>query len=149
MTSSSLRRVAAIATLLCSGSVSVLAADPAPASAAGNTGELWDVTSQMQMSMQGMNMDMPAQKLKACARRGEPPAPVDAQRKCRRLESNSTGSTVSWKEICAGPPETTGEGKITYSGPGAYTGTIRYKSSDGDMTMKLTGKRVGGACKPI
>lgn len=149
MTSSRLRRAAAMATLLCSGSLPVLAADPAAAKAAGNTGELWEVTSQMQMSMQGMNMDMPAQKLKACARRGEPPAPADDQRKCRRLESKATGSTVSWKEICAGPPETTGEGKITYNGPGAYTGTIRYKSSEGDMTMKLTGKRVGGACQPI
>jgi hypothetical protein len=142
---SPLHRTAVIATLFALGSMPIQAADTAPA----KTGEMWEVTSQMQMSMQGMNMDMPAQKLKACVKPGERAAPADAQHKCRRTDERSAGSTYTWKEVCAGPPEMKGEGKITYSGRDSYTGTIQYTSSEGNMTTKLNGKRLGTPCNPL
>jgi len=132
-------RVAAGATLVVLGSALVLAAETAPA----QTGDMWEVTSQM--SMEGMPMAMPAQTSKVCSPKEwkEPPAPADQQHKCQNSDFKSTGSTSTWKVTCAGPPAMTGEGEITRDGANAYSGSIKFASSQGTMKIKLGGKRVG------
>jgi hypothetical protein len=141
------RRLAAITIFLVLSSIPVRAADTPPADAAKEMGDLWEVTSRM--SMEGMPMEMPAQTMKVCAAKDwkEPPAAMDERQKCQRLDFKVEGQKVSWKVRCAGPPEMTGEGDITRNGPDAYTGQIKFTSEDGNMTMKLSGKRVG-ACDP-
>lgn len=150
MAASHLCRFTAVAVFLVAGTIPARAAE---SSATGATGDMWDVTTQMTMEgMEGMPegmpaMAMPPMKLKACAKRNEPPAPVDERRRCRRTDSSMSGNTYRWKEICAGPPESTGEGTITRSGNDAFTGTIKYTSSEGNMKMNLSGRRVG-TCTP-
>jgi hypothetical protein len=43
----------------------------------------------------------------------------------------------------------TGQGEITYEGTDAYTGTIKYTSSEGNMTINLTGKKIGTCDNPL
>ena len=140
MTRKHARRVAVTATLLVLGMAAVTAADAPPAR---EKGDMWEVTSQM--SMEGMPMAMPAQTTKVCAPKDwkEPPAPADEQRKCKNSDFKTSGSTVSWKVTCAGPPAMTGDGEITRDGADAYTGLIKFASAEGSMKIKLGGKRTG------
>ena len=140
-------RVAAIATFLLASSLPVQADDKPPAAGAKQTGDLWEVTSQM--SMEGMPTAMPSQTQSVCAPKEwkEPPAAMDERRKCEISDYKSAGSTVSWKVRCPGPPAMTGEGEITRDGADAYTGLIKFNSPEGSMKIKLGGRRLGD-CDP-
>lgn len=146
MTSLSFLRLAAAAFLLLV-SISFLAADPQPAAAADQPGDLWEVTSKM--SMEGMPMELPATKLKVCSAKvwTEPPG-MDQRQKCTTSDFTTTEVGVTWKMTCEGPPAMTGEGEITRQGADAYTGAIKFASADGNMTIKLNGRRVGGCDNP-
>ena len=122
----------------------LLAPDAAPAGK--EQGDLWEVTSKM--SMEGMPMEMPATTQKLCAPKtwDEPPG-GDAGQGCEVSDFKSAAAGTSWKVRCAGPPAMTGEGEITRTSPDAYTGTIKVRSEQGEMTMKLAGRRLG-ACDP-
>jgi hypothetical protein len=151
MTSPSARRLAATATFLLLSSIPVRAAETPPAAAAPpaaeakETGELWEVTSQM--SMEGMPISLPAQTRRVCAPKEwkEPPGATDERQKCRTSDFKKEGPKASWKVRCAGPPEMTGDGEITRDGADSYSGAIKFASSDANMTVKLSGRRVG-AC---
>src|SRR5207247_2498942 len=97
-----------------------------------------------QMSMKGMPMALPAQKQKVCAPKEwkEPPGAADEQRKCKNSDFKQDGGKITWKTVCAGPPEMTGIGEITRDAD-AYTGSITFTSSEMSMTTKLTGRRLG------
>jgi hypothetical protein len=60
-----------------------------------------------------------------------------------------SGGKATWKVKCTNPPMT-GEGEVTRNGSDAWTGSIRFTSSDGVMTLKMSGRRVGDcdASKP-
>lgn len=116
-----------------------LAAGPPPESRA--TGDLWEVTSQMQME----GMAMPAQKpVKVCTAKesNEPPGGADERMKCTNSDYKRDGAKATWKTVCAGPPQMTGEGEITFDGSNSYSGTIKFNSSDGNMTIKISGRRI-------
>lgn len=133
------RLAATLLVLLSSAPFLAAAADPAEP--AKEKGVLWEMTSQM--SMEGMPMALPAQKMKICAQKDQPPVGSDERHECTNSDFKHDGTKVTWKTVCAGPPEMTGEGEITFSDAGNYTGTIKFASSEGSMTTKLTGKRVG------
>jgi hypothetical protein len=42
----------------------------------------------------------------------------------------------------------TGQGEITYEGTDSYSGIIKYVTDDGNMTINLTGKKIGGCDHP-
>lgn len=142
-----LRRMAAPALLLStflfiplSGSS---ADDPAP------PGVLWQTSSQM--SMDGMPLPMPAQKVKVCARADavEPPGSANDERGCVNSNFQRDGQTVSWQSECAGPPAMTGQGTIAYTAEGdAYEGSLDYVSEGRNIVIALTGERVGTCDKP-
>ena len=148
MTSQTGFRLATAASLLLFGSISARSADAPAAAAAKEKGDLWEVTSQM--SMEGMPMAMPVQKMKVCAAKDwkEPPAATDKRQKCESTDYQTTGQTVTWKVSCAGPPEMTGSGEITREGTDAYTGAIKFSSAEGGMTVKLTGHKLGECDNP-
>lgn len=135
------RRASAAALVLLGSLPAVLAADPPPA------GDLWQVTSKM--SMEGLPMEMPAQTVKYCAAKvwTKPPAGDNPQQKCKRSEYTVTGNKITWTESCESPPMT-GQGEIIRQGNDAYTGTIKYASEQGNMTIKLTGRKVGDCDHP-
>ena len=104
-------------------------------------GDSWEVTSQM--SMEGMPVALPAQKMKICAQKDQPPVAADEHHKCTNSDFKKDGAKVTWKTVCAGSPEMTGEGEITYTDADNYTGSIKFTSSEGKMMVKLTGRRLG------
>ena len=129
-----------LTTLLLLGLPTVLVAET-PA-----TGDLWEVTSKM--TMEGMPMEMPAQKVKVCSPKDwkEPPSGADDRHGCQNSDFKVDGPKATWKVRCAGPPEMKGEGEIIRDGDTAYTGTIKLIFPDGGMTIKLSGKRLD-ACE--
>jgi hypothetical protein len=133
------RSLAAIALLLC---LPLVRAADAPAK-----GDLWEVTTRM--SMEGMPMQMPAQTGKFCSARvwTRPPAADNPNQKCTRTAYTVSGSKVSWTESCVGPTMT-GKGEITRQGEDAYTGTIQYASAQGNMTINLSGRKIGSCDNP-
>jgi len=52
-------------------------------------------------------------------------------------------SSFAWKMRCQGNPPSTGSGEMTYEGRDSYKGTINMTAGGRQMTMKLTGKRIG------
>jgi len=134
-------RRSSVAALFLLGLLPVLAAE-IPAK-----GDLWEVTSKM--SMEGLPMEMPVQTAKVCAAKGwtRPPVGDNEHQKCTRSEYITTDNKVTWTESCKSPPMT-GKGEITRQGNDAYTGTIVYASAQGNMTIKLSGRKIGGCDNP-
>lgn len=112
-------------------------------------GVLWETTSQV--SMEGMPYSPPPNKMKLCAAVGavEPPGSADEERGCVNSDFVRDGSKVTWNSVCAGPPEMTGQGEITYNeDETAYTGAIRYETADGMITIQLSGQQAGPCDNP-
>ena len=130
--------IALLTALLAPGSTTPGTGAPAVAS-----GDRWEVTSQM--SMEGMPMSLPANKVKVCSPREwtEPPVAADERRKCVYSDFRMDGGKATWKVACAGPPAMTGEGEITREGADAWTGVMRLSSADGALTLMLAGVRLG------
>jgi hypothetical protein len=107
-------------------------------------GDLWETTSQMAMA--GMPMAMPARTVKVCSAKDwkEPPG---GQKNCKNTNMKIVGSKVTWDVACTGPTMN-GHGEITRDGDGAYAGTIAFTSDQGNMTIKLTGKKIGDCDNP-
>jgi hypothetical protein len=118
------------------GIVSVHAAD------ATVPGDRWEITSQM--SMEGMPMAMPPNKVKVCSPKQwtEPPGGADQRMKCTNSDFKIDGPKVTWTSTCAGPPAMTGTGEITREGYDAWSGTIKYTSSQGGMTLTISGRKL-------
>ena len=128
-------------------SASARTASAAPAASAHAPGDLWEVTSQM--SMEGMDMAMPAQTLKVCAAKtwNAPPTPANEQQKCRNSDFNVEGPKATWKTTCENPPMT-GVGEITKDGASAFSGSIKFNSEAGNMKITLNGHRLGDCDNP-
>lgn len=144
MTASYVRRLVAVSLCTaCALFVSVPRADT-PAAA----GDLWEIVSQM--SMEGFSMAMPAQKVRVCAAKGStaPPGANNEERGCTGSDYvfNEDENTVTWTSICA--DGMSGQGEITYAGEDAYSGAIHYTSDDGNILIKIEGRRIGDCDNP-
>ena len=78
----------------------------------------------------------------------EPPGGADERRKCSNSDFALNGDKATWKVTCAGPPAMTGDGEITRESADSWSGAIRFTSSEGAMTVKLGGRRLGDCEKP-
>lgn len=141
MTTSIQARLALLAALGSTPGLAVAASDALP-------GDQWEVTSQM--SMEGMPMVLPPNKVKVCSPKEwrEPPGGADERRKCANSDFKIEGAKVTWKVSCAGPPAMTGDGEITRDGDDSWAGTIRFASEAGAMTVKLSGHKLGPCANP-
>ena len=94
-------------------------------------------------------MEMPVQTAKFCAAKEwtKPPAGDNPRQKCKRSDYTISGGKTTWTESCESPPMT-GKGEITRQGNDAYTGTIQYSSGQGNMTIKLSGHKIGECDNP-
>ena len=147
MTSPTRLGFAIVAALVLMGAIPASAADAAPAATAKVPGDMWEVSTQM--SMEGMEMAMPTQVLKVCAAKkwSAPPAPANEQQKCRNSDFKVVGPKATWKVSCSNPTMT-GEGEIIRDGASAYSGAIKFTSDDGNMKIKLNGRRIGDCDVP-
>jgi Protein of unknown function (DUF3617) len=121
-----------------------LGSTPPHAVAAEGTvpGDRWEVISQM--SMEGMPMALPPNKIKVCSPKEwkEPPGGADERRKCTNSDFKLDGTKATWNVTCAGPPAMTGTGEITRESDDAWSGAIKFMSADGAMTIKLSGRKL-------
>ena len=107
-------------------------------------GDLWETTSQM--SMEGMPMKMPARTNKVCTATEWKQPPGD-QKNCKTSNMKVDGNKVTWDSECT-DPAMRGTGEILREGTDAYTGTIKFTSDRGNMTVNLKGKKIGTCDNP-
>ena len=119
---------------------------PSPARAADPPGVLWDTTSQMAMA--GMPMQMPAQTQRVCAAKQWTKPPPGGDKSCVSSNYRMVGNKATWTMQCSGQMPMQGTGEIVFEGSDAYTGAIQAKSQGMDMTIKLSGKKVGTCDNP-
>jgi hypothetical protein len=110
----------------------------------------WEVTIQMQMP--NMPVQMPEMKSSQCITAdqleqdpatGLPRGAQDqGQNACKVSDYKQSGNTVTWKMTCTGEAAMTADGEMTFAGD-SYTGTMKMATPQGNMSMKLAGKRIG------
>ena len=115
-----------------------------PLSAAAQPkGELWEITSQM--NIPGMPAGMGAQTQRVCG--GDDPERASAQSKdrqdCKVTDKKQTATRMTITMVCS-------RGTMTVdqqfnAARTEFKGTIKMAGKDGDMTMTTTGRKVG-AC---
>jgi hypothetical protein len=114
----------------------------------------WEVTMQMQMA--NMPIQMPAMKSTQCVTPDQAKDPAGALPKgpqggrggqdCKVSNYKVSGNTVTWQMACSAPQPMTSTGEMTFTND-TYAGTMKMNSAEGDMTMKIAGKRLGD-CTP-
>ena len=65
---------------------------------------------------------------------------------CKVSDYKVSGNTVTWQIPCTKPQPMTSTGEMVFDGD-TYAGTMQMKTAQGDMSMKLAGKRLGD-CTP-
>jgi hypothetical protein len=104
----------------------------------------WEITTTMEIP--GMPFAMPPSVIRQCLESQDVPYHENKDEKCKVVSKDISGDTMTWKVVCDGP-----EGKTEMTGVSKYTGDTmdtkaQMKSSDGDFSMHMTGKRLG-PCK--
>jgi hypothetical protein len=119
-----------------------LAAAAPPPSTPPEPGLQWEQTVEMQMA----GFSMPAQTSKVCVPKGGMTEPPGAGRdeKCKITNVKNDGRKMSWSMICE-KEKLTGTGEIVQRADG-YDGKMTMNGPDGEMVMKLSGKKLGGEC---
>jgi hypothetical protein len=119
----------------------------APARADDPPGVLWETTSQMTMA--GMPFTPPPQTMKVCTPRVWTKPPPGGDNTCVNSDFVRTGNKVTWMTRCSGQMPMTGTGEITFEGEDAYKGAIAATADGMNMTIKLSGKKLGTCDNPI
>jgi hypothetical protein len=113
----------------------------------------WEVTMQMQMA--GSPIQMPEMKTTRCITPEDAKDPTKSlptgpegrgnqKSDCKMADYKTSGNTATWKMVCTSPPMTS-TGEMTFTDD-SYTGTMKADTPQGQMTMKMAGKRIG-ECK--
>ena len=117
-----------------------------PARAADPSGALWETTSQMAMA--GMPTQMPAQTQRVCSAKKWTKPPPGGDTSCVASDYKMVGNKATWTMQCGGQMPMQGKGEINFEGSDSYTGTIQATSQGMNMTIKLSGKKVGTCDNP-
>lgn len=109
----------------------------------------WEVTVQMEMP--GLPTKMPEIRTTQCitSEQLKDPAsaiPTTPGSDCKVTDQKIEGNKVSWKMACTGAQAMTGDGELLFEGD-TYRGTINANMEQGQMTMKMAGKRLGACSK--
>lgn len=118
----------------------------APAAAA-EKGAWWEMTTEMEMA--GMPYAMPPTTFRLCQPEGDWRRPPEGKQdeNCTVKDVRTSGNTMRWKVSCAGEEPMEGEGELTRTAD-TLAGRTRIKSRQGEMNLKMKGRKVGGACDP-
>src|SRR5262249_41382337 len=129
---------------------SLAGASPSAFAADEHPGVLWETTAQN--VMEGMPMPMPAQTVKVCRATNwlQQPVNTPADGNSQRTTSDyqRVGATATWNVRCTGQMAMTGHGEMTFTGDDAYAGTIKFTGGQMNMTVKLSGHRIGTCDNP-
>jgi hypothetical protein len=107
----------------------------------------WRVTAEMEMP--GMPMKMPPITTEVCltaddVKDPQKTVPNDPKNPCKFGDYKVDGNKVSWTVDCP-KQNMTGNGEITFDAE-SYTGWMKLKVGDQEMSQKYTGKWMG-ACE--
>ena len=107
---------------------------------AANDGELWETSTQM--NIPGMPAGMGARKVQACTEKGDvKKAAQKGNEKCKVTDLKESGNKITMTMQC---PEGNAVMEWNYNAAHTeYTGTMKMKTKDGDMTMNMAGKKLG------
>ncbi len=119
---------------------------PSLARAADPPGVLWETTSQMAMA--GMPMQIPAQTMKICSAKKWTKPPPGGDKTCVASDYKVVGNKATWTIQCSGQRPMQGSGEMTFEGTDSYTGAIQATAEGMNMTIKLSGKKVGTCDNP-
>jgi hypothetical protein len=112
--------------------------------AAADTGELWEVSTKMEMA--GLPAGMGAHTARVCNETGDPRRQAQAGdlQKCKITDYKQSGNKVSMTLAC---PEGTAVMEHVYNAAHTeYKGSMKMTTRDGEkMTMNMSGRKVG-AC---
>lgn len=110
----------------------------------------WEVV--MQMDMPNMPIKMPEMKTTQCVTPEQAKDPANSlprgpdgrggKNDCKVSDYKVSGQTVTWKMACTSPQAMTSTGEMTFTDD-SYAGTMKMNSPQGDMMMKVSGKRLG------
>ena len=105
---------------------------------------------KMQMDMPGMPMKMPAITTEVCVTEAdlanpEKTVPNDPKSQCTVADYKVKDNTVSWTVDCP-KQQTKGSGEITYLAD-SFTGAMKMKVGEQEMSTKYTGKLLGPCTK--
>jgi hypothetical protein len=108
----------------------------------------WQI--KMEMEMPGMPMKMPPFTTEECVTEQDladpqKSVPSDPKSKCTVSDYKVKEKTISWKVDCPSQ-KSTGTGEITYTDD-SYTGAMKMKMPDREMSMKYSGKWLGACTK--
>lgn len=102
----------------------------------------------MQMSAPNMPAQMPAMKNTRCVTQQEIDSPTRAlpnsgktPNDCKVSDYKNSGNTVTWNMACSSTGMT-GSGELRFNGD-AYEGLVKMMVQQQEMSMKITGKRLG------
>jgi len=132
-----------LAALLLVGSYLVLSADPATA-ADPKAGAEWEIKTTMEIP--GMPFALPPTVIRQCLEDKAVPYQEKKNEKCETVYKNMSGNTLSWQVVCDSK-----DGKMEMTGETSYASDsmdskVKMKSKNGDISMHMTGKKLG-ACK--
>jgi hypothetical protein len=118
--------------------------------AAQTTGEWWEVSQKMEMAgMPDFSSMMPGGGIsKVCMGSAQEKQPFSAgedTKDCVVSNVKSSGNTTTFDMKCNGDNAMTGSGEITRT-DNSFSQKMKMQSSDGELMLVSTGKRVGGAC---
>ena len=110
------------------------------AAGAADNGDLWEVTTQMNMA--GMPAGMGGQTRQVCTERGDPKKSMQRDDgKCKVTDFKESGNRMTMTFQC---PEGTGTLDNTFNAARTeYKGTMKMTSKQGEMTMNMHGRKVG------
>ncbi len=102
--------------------------------------EKWEVSTQMQMD----GMSMPGSKDVFCQPKSEAydPQRGNTDKNCTTSDVRVVGNTSYWSMRCTGEQEMQGDGEMMRTAD-ALNGEIRMRVDGMEMTMVMTGRRVG------
>lgn len=123
--------------------LALVAALPFAMAHAASDGELWEVTSQI--NMPGIPAGMGGQKHQVCTEKGDAKKAMASRgsEKCKMTDFKQSGNKVTMTMQC---PDGTATIENTYNAAHTeYNGTVKMTSKHGDMTMTMAGKKLG-AC---
>jgi hypothetical protein len=118
----------------------------AGSTAHAQTGELWEMTSQM--SMPGMPAGMiPAQTTQVCqSEKFDRPPQQEEKSKCTISNLRQLPNRVTYDIKCEGNPPSTGSADYSFEANRTRVkGTMKIVSREGEMVMQMSGRKVG-AC---
>jgi hypothetical protein len=100
------------------------------------------------MVMEGMPMTMPPSTVKVCTAREWTKPPPGGDSSCVNTNFRRVGNKASWTTQCSGQMPMSGTGEISFEGEDSYTGVIKATAEGVNMTINLSGRKVGTCDNP-